>query len=220
MSTPDLQHAKEQMLHKHLRRRGIHDARVLDAMARVPRECFVDPSMRDQAYADRAMAIRCGQTISQPYVVALMTQALELAGQEKVLEVGTGSGYQTALLAELVREVVSIERHAELLEEARTRLRELGYQNVTLINGDGTLGWPERAPYDRIVVTAAAAACPPALFEQLAEGGIMVIPIGTPDSQMLQAIRKIDNRPKVADLSLCRFVPLVGAQGWPESITF
>jgi len=216
MGSPDLDIAKERMLREHLRRRGIYDSRVLAAMARVPREQFLDPESRAQAYADCALAIGCGQTISQPYMVGLMTQSLQLLGQERVLEIGTGSGYQTAILAELANEVVSIERHAGLLDEARLRLADLGYHNVTLIHGDGTLGWPEKAAYDRIMVTAAAAQCPPALFAQLAERGILVIPTGSADYQTLQAIHKVNGQPRIIDLSQCRFVPLVGAQGWPE----
>jgi len=204
------------MLDKQLRRRGIHDERVLAAMARVPREQFVCQRIRHEAYADRALPIDCGQTISQPYIVGLMTQALELSGQETVLEIGTGSGYQTAVLAELARHVVTIERHAELLVQARTLLSELSYRNVTLEVGDGTLGCPSRAPLERIIVTAAAAKCPPALFQQLQEGGILVIPLGTQDYQVLQAIRKVGGSCRTVNLSPCRFVPLVGAQGWPQ----
>lgn len=212
----DLEAAKQQMLRNQLQRRGIHDQAVLAAMAKVPRERFVAPELRDEAYADRALAIDCCQTISQPYIVAVMSQALECSGQEKVLEIGTGSGYQTAILAELAREVISIERHAELSAQAKAVLSELGYQNVTLIVGDGTLGWPEQAPYDRVIVTAAAAKFPPALFEQLADGGILVIPTGGPSYQTLQSIRKTGDSPNTLDLLPCQFVPLVGAQGWPE----
>ncbi|MHC4406192.1 MAG: protein-L-isoaspartate(D-aspartate) O-methyltransferase [Planctomycetota bacterium] len=215
MKIPDLETAKRQMLDKQLRRRGLADERLLDAMARVPRERFVAPNMIDQAYADRALAIDCGQTISQPFIVALMTEALQCTGREAVLEVGTGSGYQTAILAELAREVVSIERHARLSEDAAALLTELGYRNVTLTVGDGTLGWPARAPYDRIIVTAAAARCPAALFEQLEEGGVLVIPVGDPEYQTLKAIRKVAGAPREASLSPCRFVPLIGEQGWP-----
>lgn len=216
MTPANLQTAKERMLRDHLRHRGIFDMRVLDAMARVPREEFLPPEMRSQAYADSAIAIQCGQTISQPYIVALMSQALQCSGPERVLEIGTGSGYQTAILAELAREVVSIERHAVLLEEARARLAALGYQNTTLIHGDGSLGWPERSPYDRILVTAAAAQCPPPLFEQLADPGVLVIPVGGANHQMLQAIHKTGGQSRVLELSPCRFVPLIGAQGWSE----
>jgi protein-L-isoaspartate(D-aspartate) O-methyltransferase len=216
MNPPDFEAAKQHMLRKQLRRRGIVNSRVLGAMARVPRERFVDLSSRDQAYSDQALTIGCGQTISQPYIVGLMSQSLELVGVEKVLEVGTGSGYQTAILAELCSEVVSIERYPALSSQAGRVLAELGYANVTLVVGDGSLGWPDRAPYDRIVVTAAALACPAALWQQLREGGIIVIPIGGAQSQTLRAIRKDGGLPSPTDLSFCRFVPLVGAQGWPE----
>jgi len=216
MTDVDFAAAKEEMLRKQLRRRGIQDERVLAAMAKVPRERFVPAEMRHEAYADRALGIDCGQTISQPYIVGLMTQALELTGQEKVLEVGTGSGYQAAILAELAREVVTIERHARLSQQAQAVLGELGYTNITFVVGDGTLGWAERAPYDRITVTAMAAECPPKLFEQLVEGGILVIPLGGYEYQTLQAIRKVGGAPQATVLSPCRFVPLVGEQGWQE----
>jgi protein-L-isoaspartate(D-aspartate) O-methyltransferase len=212
----DLQAAKEQMLRNQLQHRGIHDRGVLAAMAKVPRERFVAPELCNEAYADRALAIDCNQTISQPYIVGLMTQALALSGDQKVLEIGTGSGYQTAILAELAREVVSVERHAELSRQAGEVLSALGYGNVTLVTGDGTLGCPGRAPFDRIIVTAATAECPPMLFEQLEEGGILVIPLGGRDYQTLQAIHKVAGRPQAMNLSACRFVPLVGAYGWPE----
>jgi protein-L-isoaspartate(D-aspartate) O-methyltransferase len=216
MSEADLQAAKNEMLRKQLQRRGIYDRGVLAAMAKVPRERFLRPELRDEAYADRALGIDCGQTISQPYIVGLMTQALELSGAETVLEIGTGSGYQTAILAELAKEVVTIERFAPLSQQAEGLLRELGYRNVTLIIGDGTLGWAERSPYDRIVVTAAAAECPPQLLAQLTEKGIIVIPLGGRDCQMLQAIRKVAGAAQAVSLSPCRFVPLVGAHGWLE----
>ncbi|MGA2619456.1 MAG: protein-L-isoaspartate(D-aspartate) O-methyltransferase [Thermoguttaceae bacterium] len=211
----DLDPAKRVMLERHLAGRGISDRRVLAAMAAVPRERFVGRSQRRHAYADRALGIGCGQTISQPYIVALMTEALRLAGPEKVLEIGTGSGYQTAVLAGLAASVVSLERHAELSRGAEGLLAELGYRNVSLVVGDGTLGWPLQAPYDRILVTAAAEQTPPALIEQLTEGGILVIPLGQRDHQMLQAIQRTPAGPVTIDLSPCRFVPLIGEQGWP-----
>ena len=211
-----LQRDKQIMLRQHLKARGIDDPRLLDAMARVPRERFIDESLRAEAYSDRALGIACGQTISQPYIVALMTQALALGGEERVLEIGTGSGYQTAILAELAREVVSVERHAALSQQAAVRLKELGYDRVKLIVGDGTLGWPGEAPYDRILVAAAAATAPSPLIEQLAPGGILVIPLGGRDQQMLQAIHKLGDEPRNEPLSACRFVPLVGAEGWPD----
>ena len=216
MTADEFEDARQQMLRKQLQRRGIHDEGVLAAMGRVPRERFVAQRLLHQAYADRALPIGCGQTISQPYIVALMTQALECSGHQTVLEIGTGSGYQTAVLAELAQEVISVERHAELSRHAGALLAELGYENVTLAVGDGTLGWWSRSPYDRIIVTAAAARCPPALFDQLNDGGILVIPIGGHDYQTLQAIRNVAGSPRSVDLSPCRFVPLLGAQGWPE----
>jgi protein-L-isoaspartate(D-aspartate) O-methyltransferase len=198
------------MVERDLRRRGIQSEKVLDAMRRVPRERFVLPAFLDEAFADAALPIDCDQTISQPYMVALMTEALELTGTEKVLEIGAGSGYQTAVLAELAGEVVSIERHQQLFEKASRILAELGYRNVTLFAGDGSLGRPDLAPFDRILVTAAAKRCPPALFDQLAEGGILVGPFGGPEAQTLEAIRKQEGKPHVQSLTSCRFVPLVG----------
>lgn len=202
--------ARARMLRNQLEKRGIHSHRVLDAMARVPREKFVATPLPSDAYADRALPICCGQTISQPYMVAIMTQALDLQGSETVLEVGTGSGYQTAVLAELAACVVSIERHADLSAQAGRVLAETGYRNVALHVGDGTLGWPAAAPYSRIIVTAAAAQCPPALLEQLSEGGILVMPVGDPFGQTLQRIRKENGRLQALDLAECRFVPLIG----------
>ena len=202
--------AVEQMLRKQLRRRGIHDPRVLAAMASVPREQFVPEALRDLAYADRALGIDCGQSISQPYIVALMTQSLQLSGGEKVLEIGTGSGYQTAILAQTAREVVSIERFEGLSRQAEEVLKRLGCRNITLLVGDGSRGDAARAPFDRIVVTAAATECPPALFEQLVEGGMLVMPLGGAEHQTLQAMRKIGRASEVWPLCECRFVPLVG----------
>lgn len=200
------------MLREQLAARGIHDRRVLECMGRVPRERFVEVSDPADAYSDRAMGIDCGQTISQPYIVALMTAALDLNGTEHVLEIGTGSGYQTAILAELVGDVVSIERHEHLSLQAGRLLQESGYTNVKLLVGDGTLGWPGEAPYDRILVAAAADRCPPALFDQLREGGILVIPLGGSSGQTLKRIQKVDGRPRSHNLTDCRFVPLVGAE--------
>jgi protein-L-isoaspartate(D-aspartate) O-methyltransferase len=204
------------MLREHLRRRGIRDPRVLEAMQRVPREQFVPADATDQAYADRALPIDCEQTISQPYIVALMTELLDLRGMEKVLEVGTGSGYQTAMLCVLAAEVVSIERHADLSQQARRKLDALGCSNAKLHVGDGTLGCPGEAPFDRVIVTAAAERVPPSLFSQLAEEGIMVIPVGGRAQQVLQAIRKRNGQAHVEHAVPCRFVPLVGSEGWPE----
>ena len=202
MSDAELQREKLIMLRRHLQGRGIHDSRLLDAMARIPREQFIDPSQTAEAYADRALAIACGQTISQPYIVALMTQALALRGAERVLEIGTGSGYQAAILAELAREVVSVERHEELSKQAAARLAALGYERVKLVVGDGTLGWPAEAPYDRIIVAAAAASAPRQLIEQLTPGGILVIPLGGRDQQVLQAIHLVGTSPRGAAFAL------------------
>ncbi len=205
---------QRQKLVKQLRLRGIEDERVLEAMGSVPREQFVLEEYKIEAYDDFALPIDCGQTISQPYMVAVMTAAMELSGREKVLEIGTGSGYQTAILAELADHVVSVERHRFLSEKAAERLDELHYDNVTLVVGDGSLGWPDEAPFGRIMVTAASKDCPPALFEQLAEGGIIVVPVGDRWSQTLEAIQKIDGRPRQTQILECRFVPLIGKQGW------
>jgi protein-L-isoaspartate(D-aspartate) O-methyltransferase len=195
--------------------RGISDARVLDAMRRVPRDAFVPAPTRVDAYADRALPIGGGQTISQPYMVALMTETLRLTGHERVLDVGTGSGYQTAVLAELAREVVTIERVPELADAARARLAALGYTNVDVRLGDGTIGVAERAPFDAILVAAGAPRVPAALKEQLAsDGGRLVIPIGPPEHQWLTLVTRHGDRFTEAASIGCVFVPLVGQQGW------
>jgi len=197
--------------------RGIHDARVLDVMRRVPREAFVSDEARPHAYADRALPIGSGQTISQPYMVAVMTEALRLTGTERVLEVGTGSGYQAAILAELAREVITIERIPELADAARTRLASLGYANVLVLVGDGTLGSEPHAPFDGILVAAAAPRVPAALKRQLsASGGRLVIPVGPPVQQWLAIITREGDRFSESSGTGCVFVPLLGAQGWPE----
>ena len=207
----ELKAARQWMIDEHLKRRGIKSSRVVTAMAHVPRQRFVSEPLKRDAYADRALAIDCGQTISQPFIVALMTEALQLSGSEHVLEVGTGSGYQTAVLAELAGDVVSIERYEALSRQAADRLGELGYRNVRLIVGDGTLGWPDDAPYDRVIVTAAAPRCQPALFDQLRETGILIAPIGDDTDQNLITIRKLGGRPQFAQLTGCRFVPLIAS---------
>jgi protein-L-isoaspartate(D-aspartate) O-methyltransferase len=206
---PDLAAQRAAMVQRQLRGRGIRDERVLAAMGKAPRELFVPAELRGQAYFDCALPIDCDQTISQPIIVAMMTEALQLGGDEKLLEIGTGSGYQTALLAQLAAAVYSIERHAELSRQAGERLRQLECNNVFLKVGDGSLGWAEEAPFDRIIVTAAAEQCPPALWEQLAEGGILVGPFGPQWEQNLLAIHKIAGQQQVRNLTGCRFVPLV-----------
>ncbi len=202
---------RQQMVQRDLVGRGIRSPTVLSAMARVPRERFVQAHAAQSAYEDRAQPIDCGQTISQPYIVALMTEALEIAAQHRVLEIGTGSGYQTAVLAELCGDVTTVERHEELSQKSRAILEELGYKNVRFIVGDGTQGFAASAPYDRILVTAAGLALPPALWQQLADGGLIVALLGPPDEQQLQVIAKRDGQREERTLTACRFVPLVGA---------
>jgi len=193
-----------------LRRRGIMDQAVLRAMDEVPREHFVEQNFSDAAYADQALPIPCGQTISQPYVVAYMTEQLGVKPQHRVLEVGTGSGYQAAVLSRLAREVVSIERYRTLAETARSRLKTLGYDNVEIIVGDGLVGAPVRAPFDRIIVTAAAETVPQALVDQLAEGGVMILPLGPHGgTQELIRLTKTAGELKRENLIAVRFVPLL-----------
>lgn len=201
------------MVNAQLRARGIADERVLAAMGRVPRHEFAPEKYRDQAYQDHPLPIGEGQTISQPYIVALMLEALQLSPTDKVLEIGTGSGYVTALLAELTVQVISIERHASLADAARRMLAELGYPNARVVTADGTAGFPESAPYEAIIVSAAAAEIPPALVTQLAEGGRMIIPVGAEDGQQLRLIRKVNGQVTVEFRELCRFVPLLEGPG-------
>ena len=214
----NMSHIAEQQLElrRQLEAKGISDSRVLDAVQQTRRDFLVPTEVCSEAYRDDALPIGCGQTISQPYIVALMTQAAELQGGEKVLEIGTGSGYQTAILSQLCRQVVTVERLPELAERARQRLTELGYTNITYHVGDGTLGCPEEAPYDAILVTAAAPKMPAPLYEQLTPGGRLVIPVGDESLQQLQCIRKTEKGPDIERLCDCRFVKLIGKAGWPE----
>jgi protein-L-isoaspartate(D-aspartate) O-methyltransferase len=209
--------ARERMVREQIQARDVSDKRVLEAMGRVPRHRFVPESLRDRAYEDRPQPIGAQQTISQPLMVGLMTELLRLRGDERVLEIGTGSGYQTAILAELAADVVSIERHEPLAERARGLLEHMGYHNVEIHVGDGTLGYPPVSPYDRIVVTAAAPSIPQPLIDQLAQGGRMVIPVGGAEMQSLKVVYK-DTQGAVAteDYGNCLFVPLVGKFGWEE----
>lgn len=196
-----------------LRRRGIMDQAVLRAMDDVPRERFVEPSYLHSAYADQALPISCGQTISQPYVVAYMTEQLAIEPHYRVLEIGTGSGYQAAILSRLAREVVSIERYRTLADEAATRLRSLGYDNVDVVVGDGFAGAPGRGPFDRIILTAAAEAVPQTLLDQLADGGVMILPLGSVDgSQHLIKLTKSQTGTKREQLIAVRFVPMLPGQ--------
>src|SRR5215212_2089020 len=202
---------------RQLRERGIHDERVLAAMERVPRELFVPEDSRGLAYEDAALPLACGQTISQPYIVALICQALALRGDERVLDVGTGSGYQAAVLAELAREVHSIERLPELADQARENLERAGYADRVQVHvGDGTLGDPDHAPFAAIAVAAAAPRLPPSLYEQLEPRGRLVIPVGSLVGQDLQLIVRSPEGPAVVATVPCRFVPLVGAEGFDE----
>ncbi len=202
------------MVTSQLRDRGIRDLRVLDAMARVPRHEFLAERLRAEAYEDHPLPIGEGQTVSQPYIVAVTLDALQLQPSDTVLEIGTGSGYQTALLAELTRQVYSMERHPALARHAEATLARLGYANVKVIVGDGSEGLPALAPFDAIAVSAAAPQIPASLFEQLREGGRMVIPVGPADVQELQLVLKQEGRPLVETLEGCRFVPLIGGQGY------
>jgi protein-L-isoaspartate(D-aspartate) O-methyltransferase len=205
---------RRRMVESQLRDRGIRDQRVLDAMARIPRHEFVSEEYKSQAYEDHPIPIGKSQTISQPFIVAASLQALSLKRTESVLEVGTGSGYQTALLAALAQMVYSIERHSALAASAEEVLNELGINNVKIIVGDGSYGIPEFSPYDAILVSAAAPEIPGTLFEQLADEGRMVIPVGPPHSQELQLVRKQAGTPVVEVIEGCRFVPLIGAGGY------
>jgi protein-L-isoaspartate(D-aspartate) O-methyltransferase len=207
---PELQ----RQLRDALERRGITDPRVLDAIEETRRELFVPQPLQYAAYEDDALPIGEGQTISQPYIVALMTQELQLGGDESVLEIGTGSGYQTAILARLSRRIVTIERLERLADAARRVLSELGVNNVEFLIGDGTLGNPERGPYDRVIVTASAPAVPEPLYEQLKPGGRIVAPVGDELSQDLVVLEKTPAGPRLTPLCGCRFVKLIGEAGW------
>jgi protein-L-isoaspartate(D-aspartate) O-methyltransferase len=207
--------SQEQMIQQQLIERGIDDARVIEAFRAVQRDRFFASEWKADAFADKPSPIGFGQTISQPYIVALMTQRLELQPGHRVLEIGTGSGYQTAILARLSGEVFSIERVKPLLDEAFERIMELGHRNVHFHLGDGSLGWPDKAPFDRILIAAGAPKLPEELLKsQLAEGGIAVLPVGPRDEQMLIAVRKTGGKLETTDIAPCRFVKLIGQQGW------
>ena len=217
MSEIPFESERRAMVDAQLRRRGIRDERVLQAMFEVPRHEFVPVSEQGVAYEDRPIVIGDGQTISQPYMVAAMTEAAEIAPGDKVLEIGTGSGYQSAVLAHLGAKVITIERVKWLAESARERLARLGYRNVRVIFEDGSEGYPAEAPYTAILVTAAAPAVPRALVSQMEEGGRLVIPVGSLQLQTLQVISKHGEETSVRELDPCQFVPLVGKQAWPET---
>jgi protein-L-isoaspartate(D-aspartate) O-methyltransferase len=214
---PDFDSRRHEMVDTQIARRGVRDRRVLDALRTVPRERFVPERLAELAYEDTPLPIAEEQTISQPFVVALMAEALELAPGDKVLEIGAGSGYAAAVLGQLAREVWAVERHESLAREAAERLADFGYTNIQVVHGDGTLGLPEHAPYDGIVVAAGGPEVPPALLDQLAPGGRLVIPIGPdPRTQSLLRVRRTGHGFVREDLGGVRFVPLIGEQGWGE----
>lgn len=208
--------ARERMVETQIKARGIMDSRVIQAMLKIPRHLFVEDALKDQAYGDFPLPIGEGQTISQPYIVALMTEALELKGNERVLEIGTGSGYQTAILAELSAWVYTIEKYSSLLEKAKKVLNKLGYKNISFKLGDGSCGWKEVSPFQAIIVTAAAPDIPSPLKEQLDEGGRIIIPVGDPFSQVLIKGVKKGGELHTKILEYVRFVKLVGEYGFKD----
>lgn len=203
------------MVERQLRQRGINDERLLAAMSKVPRHEFVNPQNWPEAYADHPIPIAEQQTTSQPYMIAAMVQAAAIRPEDRVLEIGAGSGYQTAVLAELASQVFAVERYASLTEAARATLERLGYRNAKVVTGDGSLGLPEAAPFDAIIVSAAAPRVPPALVEQLAVGGRLIVPVGESEQQVVRLVQKnADGTTSVRTLEGCRFVPLIGQQGF------
>jgi protein-L-isoaspartate(D-aspartate) O-methyltransferase len=215
MNTLKPEFACERLIKK-LREKGITDEKVIDAFRTVPRHLFVDSMLYAQAYDDNALPLGNGQTISQPYVVALMTQILKLGKDEKILEIGTGSGFQTAILAKFSRRVYTIERNRDLAAKALKRLRRMGYENIVFKTGDGTRGWKQHSPFDRIIVTAGAPAIPQELFDQMAMGGRMVIPAGNRSVQELEVYEKQENGIKKSNAGSVVFVPLIGEKGWTD----
>jgi len=212
----DYSNLKKQMVEEQVAGRGIEDHRVLAAFYKVPRHKFVPADLIESAYGDFPVPIGDGQTISQPYIVALMTELLSLRGSEKVLEIGTGSGYQAAILAELAKEVYTIERLPVLAAKAGGLFKELEYNNIKIMTGDGTLGWPEQAPFDRVIITAASPIVPQPLGEQLKEGGKLILPLGESFSQVLTLVEKKQGQLCYQDICGCVFVPLVGKYGLKE----
>jgi protein-L-isoaspartate(D-aspartate) O-methyltransferase len=210
----DYKALRNKMIEEQLIRRGIRDERALDAFKKIERHKFISQDLSVDAYADFPLSIGEGQTISQPYIVALMTECLSLSGQEKVLEIGTGSGYQTAILAELSKEVYSIERLEGLANKATDILENLGYKNIKIKVGDGSLAWPEQAPFDRIIVTAASPKIPLPLIEQLKENGKLILPLGESFSQTLTLLEKKQDKIESIKVCGCVFVPLIGEHGW------
>ena len=213
---PEFAREREDMVRHHLTSRDIKDARVIETFRKMPREKFIESENGIDAYRDHPLPIGLGQTISQPYMVALMTQSLRLSSKDRVLEIGTGSGYQTAILAELAAEVFTVERIEELSRRAQCIIGDLGYSNVNFKVGDGTLGWEEHAPYDRILVTAGSPEVPQTLVEQLGDGGVMIIPVGERSRQELLRVEKKRGKIKQRVICGCVFVKLIGEEGWKE----
>src|SRR5215218_4849914 len=209
---------REAMVQRQLRRRGITDELILNAFLEVPREAFVGPAHAHLAYGDHPLPIEAGQTISQPYIVALMIQAAGIAPGSRVLEVGAGSGYAAAVIGRIAELVVGVERQQQLVEIARERMRRLGYDNVEIVEGDGTRGWPEEAPYDAILAAASGSHVPEPLVEQLAPGGAIVMPVGSPGwvQQLVRVTKSPDGSLQQSDLGEVRFVPLIGEEGWSD----
>ena len=216
---PDFTAEREAMVERQLKRRGIADAAILDAFRAVPREAFVSPELSDQAYGDHPLPIEAGQTISQPYIVALMIEAAGIKSGDRVLEVGSGSGYAAAVISRIAAEVVGIERQHDLVDISRERLRGLGYDNVTIVEGDGTKGWADEAPYDAIFAAASGSHVPAALVEQLKPGGSIVMPVGSPGwvQKLVKASKREDGTLEQSDLGDVRFVPLIGEEGWKDA---
>ena len=212
----EFRESRDLMVKTQLIPRGIKDERVLAAMRKVPRHLFIDKPMQHRAYDDSALPISEGQTISQPYMVAAMTELLELQGTEKVLEIGTGSGYQAAVLAELAKEVYTVERIAALAERAEGRYRELGYTNIHVRVADGTLGWPDASPFDRIIITAGTPKVPDPVLQQLADQGMLIAPVGDRFSQQIIKVRRIGDKVVEEYHTPCVFVPLIGEYGWKK----
>ena len=207
---------RRKMVEEQLVERGINDLRLLEVVSRVPRHLFVQESLQHRAYGDTPLPIGENQTISQPYIVGAMTEALDLKGEERVLEIGTGSGYQTAIIAELCRQVFTIERLNNLSRKAQNVLESLNYMNIVFKMFDGTYGWPDQAPFDAILITASAPEIPGLLVKQLGDGGRLVAPIGEADKQKLVVLTKNGDRVSRRDLGDCKFVPLIGKYGWPQ----
>lgn len=209
---------RRKMIEEQLINRGVKDAKVLAAMNSVPRHFFVQESFHHKAYGDHPLPIGGSQTISQPYIVGAMTEALQLQGHERVLEIGTGSGYQTAILAEIADKVFTIERIKSIARTAKTKLDQLGYANILYKIFDGTYGWRDQSPYDAILVTAAGPDIPKTLIEQVIDGGRIVAPVGEQGAQTLSVLTKVGSRTRIKKLTGCSFVPLIGKYGWPESV--